>query len=341
MISLLDRYRGCLLGLAVGDALGAHCEGKPREYCMSLPSIEMVGSTRHGIKPGQWTDDTSMALCLAQSLLDCDGFDATNQMQKYANWKENGYMGCNNVCIGIGKTTACSIDDWLHFGAGPLDGPSNPNLAGNGSIMRLAPVPLFYYPYRDTAVKWSAISSQTTHGAFEAIGACQLFGWILSNTLAGKSKEDILFNSGNPCFIGFGARPGVEYDFSKLLSIANGDYRSKSITEICGNAYVINSLEAALWCFFTTDSYKDAITLAVRIGDDTDTTAAIVGQLAGAYYGYSAIPIEWLTMIDMNDKIDLIANTLYHRATYKYNLDLLNGKHVYYLTRSIEQHPTH
>lgn len=314
---LKERYLGCLLGLAVGDALGAHCEGKLREYCESLPSIEMIGSKSHGIAPGQWTDDTSMALCLGQSLLDCNGFNAKDQMQKYADWKENGYMGCNNTCIGIGKTTACSIDDWLHFGAGPLDGPTNPNLAGNGSIMRLAPIPMYYFPYCNDITKWSAMSSKTTHGAFEAVSACELLGFIMYGIFSGLSKESVLKHPYNKNYISAGAYPNVNYDYSKLESIANGDYIYKTKDEICGNAYVINSLEAALWCFYNTDNYTDAVTLAIRLGDDTDTTAAIVGQIAGAYYGVNEIPSKWIYMLDMKETLVNMAEMLYYRSANK------------------------
>lgn len=308
---LSERYLGAMLGLAVGDALGSQCEGKSREYCMNLPTIDMVGSPRHGISPGQFTDDTSMALCLGQSLLDCGEFNPADQLEKYRQWRDNGYMGCNQKCIGIGKTTSCSIDDYFMFHHNPLGGPVFPNTAGNGSIMRLAPVPLFYYPNKAEVIHYSGISSLTTHGAYESVGASALFGFMIYNALAGLTKEEILTHPENSCYITNSALPSVEYDDTKLLSIANAEYMQKPDLDIRGTAYVIESLEAALWCFYKTDNYVDAVTLAIRLGDDTDTTAAIVGQLAGAYYGSNEIPTEWVGMLDMIDTIVRMSLQLY------------------------------
>src|SRR5580658_3419056 len=138
-----SRYRGCLLGLACGDAVGTTVEFQPRG---SFPAMtDMVGGGPFELAPGQWTDDTSMALCLAESLLHCNGFDARDQMSRYANWWREGYLSSTGECFDIGITTRGALERFLITG-NPFSGSPHPNTAGNGSLMRLAPVVLFYYP---------------------------------------------------------------------------------------------------------------------------------------------------------------------------------------------------
>src|SRR5262249_10513488 len=151
---------------------------------------------------------------------------------------------------------------------------SDPASAGNGCIMRLAPVPMFCYPDRDAAIRQSGESSRTTHGAPECVDACRLFGAILVKALSGAAKEEGLF--------GHGLTDGMT---ERIAVIARGDYRHKTEAEIEGTGYVVRCLEAALWCFLQTDLFKEAILRAVNLGDDADTTGAVCGQLAGAYYG--------------------------------------------------------
>lgn len=296
-MTLLERFRGCLLGLAVGDAVGTTVEFQPRGSFS--PVADMVGGGPFQLAPGQWTDDTSMALCLAASLVDRGGFDAVDQMNRYCDWYESGYLSSTGTCFDIGNTVHQAL---LHYkrSGDPFSGSTHPRSAGNGCLMRLAPVPLFYFPDPDYTLYFAGESARTTHGAAECIDASRLFAEMLRRALAGASKTEIL------C----GIQPDIIASPS-IRTIAAGNYRSKTVDQIRGTGYVVDSLEAALWCFWTTADYEQAVLTAANLGDDADTTAAICGQLAGAYYGEPSIPARWLNQLAMKPTITTLAEQLY------------------------------
>ncbi len=299
-VNLLSRYRGCLLGLAVGDAMGAPFEFANRDAIREVLS-EMQEGGPFGLKMGQWTDDTAMALCLADSLLEKKGFDLRDQIERYCRWYKEGYMSSTGSCFDIGVTTRRALDRYLLEG-NPQAGSRDPQTAGNGSIMRLAPVPLFYHRKQEEAIEKSGISSITTHGAAECVDGCRLLAAAIVKALDGASKEDLfLFD------------PGI-VESPRIADIAQGNYLDKKAADISGSGYVVNSLEAAFWCFHTTDSYEEAILAAIRLGDDTDTTAAVCGQLAGTFYGEEAIPKRWLDPLAKRDLVIHYAEALYHCA---------------------------
>ncbi|GAB4156242.1 MAG: ADP-ribosylglycohydrolase family protein [Cyanobacteria bacterium J069] len=293
---LLERVRGCLLGLAAGDAVGTTVEFQPRGSFP--PMTDMVGGGPFRLARGQWTDDTSMALCLGTSLVECGGFDADDQMRRYCDWFEQGYLSSTGTCFDIGNTTQQALRAYQASG-NPFSGSTSPSAAGNGCLMRLAPVPIFYFPDGDRTRHFSGESARTTHGSAECIAASQLFGDILHRALAGASKAEILLESDPDWF----AEDAVR-------AIAQGTYRDKPIDQIHGTGYVIQSLEAALWCFWTTDTYEQAILAAANLGDDADTTAAICGQVAGAFYGELGIPSRWLEPLTLRDEIGQLAERL-------------------------------
>lgn len=164
--------------------------------------------------------------------------------------------------------------------------------------MRLAPIPMFYFPELEKIINFAGESSRTTHGALECIEACQLFAEMLFWALSGMSKDNILFHS------------SVKTSSPKIKSIASGEYCKKTTPQIEGTGYVVKSLEAALWCFCQTDTFESATLQAANLGDDADTTAAICGQIAGAYYGESGIPTKWLETLYMRAEIADLANKL-------------------------------
>ena len=285
----LDRFKGCLAGLAVGDAVGASVEFRARG---TLPPLtDMVGGGWFGLAPGQWTDDTSMALCLGESLLESKGFDARDQMSRYLRWIQHGHFSSTGGFVDIGGTVALALSEFERTGE-PFSGPTAEDTAGNGCIMRLAPVPLFYFPDREATWRHAAESSRTTHGAAECLDACRLFGDILFRALQGKSKQEVLF--GQPL------RP---IESPRIRAIAEGAFATKPESEIVGSGYVAESLEAALWCFMTEDAFDAVVLRAANLGDDADTTAAVSGQLAGAFYGASGIRASWLEKLAMRDEI--------------------------------------
>lgn len=296
-IEQIARFRGALLGLACGDAVGTTVEFSRRGSFE--PITNMDGGGPFGLKPGEWTDDTSMALCLAFSLVEQGQFNARDQMLRYCRWRDEGYLSSNGRCFDIGGTVSRALRRFSDTGE-PFSGSTDAHSAGNGCLMRLAPVPMFFHPDRQAAIIWSGESSRTTHGTTECIEASQLFGAMLFQALNGATKEEILLGHG---FDSFSSR--------KLLAIAYGDYQSKSEDDIQGSGYVVESLEAALWCFQHTCNFKDAILRATNLGGDADTTAAICGQVAGAFYGESGIPALWQMQLVMANEIRMLADSLY------------------------------
>ena len=283
-----ERYMGALAGLAIGDAVGTAVEfRKPGTF---EPVTDMVGGGCFELHPGEWTDDTSMALCLATSLVERGGFDARDQMERYVRWQDEGYLSSNGRCFDIGRTVGAALSRFQETGD-PFAGSTDACAAGNGSLMRLAPVPLFYASDAVLAIRMSAESSRTTHGATACIDACRYFGALIVGALQGATKERLL----SPRFAPAGA--SSVWDEAPLCAeiddIAAGSFRRKEPPEIAGKGYVVKALEAALWAFHKTENYKDGCLLAVNLGDDADTTAAIFGQIAGAHFGLDGIPPRW------------------------------------------------
>ena len=306
-ISTRDRFRGCLLGLATGDALGTTLEFKqPGTF---EPIDDMIGRGPFGLKPGQWTDDTSMALCLAASLIETGGFDPLDQMQRYVRWYREGYMSSTGECFDIGNTTHDALSHFERFGD-PFAGSTNPNAAGNGSLMRLAPVPMRYANNSAVAIDRSAESSRTTHGATEAVDACRYFAGLLVGALNGLDKETLL--SPRYCPVDGLWKPSPLA--RKVDEIAVGSFKRKEPPEIRGTGYVVDTLEAVLWAFHRTDNFREGALKVVNLGDDADTTGAIYGQIAGAYYGVEAIPSEWRARLTMRADIERMADRLYDTA---------------------------
>lgn len=298
-----DRYRGALLGLAAGDALGTTLEF--RRFGSFTPISDIVGGGPFGLKPGQWTDDTSMALCLAESLVENQGFDPSDQMRRYLCWYRQGYLSSTGSCFDIGGTTRSALQRFERTGE-PYSGSADPDAAGNGSIMRLAPVPLFFAAEPVVAVGMSGLSSRTTHGAQEAVDGCRYLGALLVGAVNGASKDELLSGVFEPV-------PGVwdtEPLAPRIVEVAAGSFRYRNPPEIRGTGYVVDSLEAALWAFYHGDDFREGALLAVNLGDDADTTGAVYGQLAGAYYGEEGIPAEWRRLVAMRTKIRSLAERL-------------------------------
>lgn len=295
-----NRFLGALLGLACGDAVGTTVEFKRRGSFE--PVTDMVGGGPFRLNPGEWTDDTSMALCLATSLIEIGNFDPVDQMGRYTRWMRDGYLSSTGECFDIGLTVSRALREYAQTG-NPFSGSTAPDTAGNGCLMRLAPVPMFFFFDREAAITYSAMSSRTTHGAIECVEASRLFGAMLHSALAGMSKSKILLEHGL-----------TEFSSPTIAALALGDYATKTEIEIRGSGYVVESLEAALWCFHHTDNFRDAILAATNLGHDADTTAAICGQLAGAFYGEEGIPRGWLSKLAKAEEIRNLADTIFGRA---------------------------
>lgn len=296
-----NRFRGAMLGLACGDAVGTTVEFKKRG---SFPPVtDMVGGGVFGLAPGQWTDDTSMALCLATSLVEKGGFDAGDQLERYFRWWREGVLSSTGKCVDIGLTVSGALRRFKETGRCDA-GSTDPRSAGNGSIMRLAPVAIFYHRDLDECMAMAAESSKTTHGAEECLDACRLMAAMLHTGFHGADAPEML-RVGN-------AREVLRtLSTTRVMALARGEWRGKRRAEIRGSGYVVDSLEAAMWCLSSTQDFREAILLATNLGDDADTTAAVCGQLAGACYGESGIPLEWRERITMANEIRDLADRLW------------------------------
>lgn len=293
--SHVDRCAGALVGLACGDAVGTTVEFSPPGSFR--PLTDMVGGGPFSLRPGQWTDDTSMALCLAESLLACGGFDAADQMGRYLNWWRWGYLSSTGRCFDIGGTVRAALHRF-EVTKQPFAGSADPDTAGNGALMRLAPVVLFCHPDHHKAQAFAVDASRTTHAAPEALDCSRLLAHVLSRALDGASKTDMLDAS------------VLRLQSPKVAALAECAYLNKPASEIHGTGYAVDSLEAALWCFVQTNSFEAAVLCAANLGDDADTTAAIVGQIAGAHHGIQAIPTAWRARLHMGAEIEAMAHRL-------------------------------
>jgi ADP-ribosyl-[dinitrogen reductase] hydrolase len=300
---MIDRYRGSLLGLAAGDALGTTLEFRPPGSF--TPLEDMVGGGPFHLAPGQWTDDTSMALCLAQSLVERQGFDPADQMERYLRWYREGYLSSTGHCFDIGNTVRGALERFERTRE-PYCGSTHPHSAGNGSIMRLAPVPLFYNPNPRQAITRSGQSSRTTHGAPAAVDACRYLGALLVGAINGADKETLLSERYSPLPGYWQENPLVD----EIDEITTGAFKRRQPPEIKGTGYVVKSLEAALWAFYHGGSFREGCLLAVNLGDDADTTGAVYGQLAGAFYGEGGIPESWRSKLAHRHLIESLAERL-------------------------------
>ena len=295
-----SRYRGALLGLAAGDALGTTLEFVPPHAVR--PLTDMVGGGPFGLKPGQWTDDTSMALCLAESVVE-SGFDPVHQLRLYLRWYRHGYLSSTGGCFDIGNTTRAALGAFEREPR-PFPGWTGDDAAGNGSLMRLAPVPLRWAFDPARAVELAGESSRTTHGAVACVDACRYFAALIVGALHGTPKAELLA----PGFFAGELSPLV-------AAVAAGSFRAKSPPDIRGTGFVVKSLEAALWAFHTTDTFEAGALAAVNLGADADTTGAVYGQLAGAFYGEEGIPERWRAKLAMRELIEQRADELHALAT--------------------------
>jgi ADP-ribosyl-[dinitrogen reductase] hydrolase len=302
-----DRRRGALLGLAVGDALGAAVEfQRPGTF---EPVTGYRGGGPHRLEPGQWTDDTSLALALADSIGQA-GWDLSDQAARYVQWWREGKYSVNTRCFDIGITTRAALSRFRQTGDAETCGDPSERASGNGSIMRLAPVPIRFvalFPDQlDKLITLCVDSSRPTHASPQCLSACAYFGIVLAGLLHGLDRDTVLSGDWEPL-----RRLQELWQLDpRIAAVADGSFRAKQPPEIEGTGYVVDSLEAALWAFHDAGDFREAVLRGVNLGDDADTTGAVCGQLAGAYWGESGIPPEWLDGLDRMDLIEPILQRL-------------------------------
>lgn len=293
-----DRAIGALVGLACGDAVGTTLEFRaPGTFA---PIDDMVGGGPFHLSPGEWTDDTSLALCLAESLLDVGFLDPADQLRRYNLWRHHGYLSSNGSCFDIGGATARHLDRFAATGEA-FDPNPDQNAAANGSLMRLAAVPIRWHSDPGAASAMSGESSRTTHPATRPVDACRVLGAMTSALIGGAAAAEVL----SPTFWQFGPLD------PEVTAVVDGSWQRKEPPLIRGTGYCVEALEAALWAVAGADDFRDAILRAANLGDDADTTAAIAGQLAGARWGISGIPESWIGLLVKAERITALATGLF------------------------------
>jgi ADP-ribosyl-[dinitrogen reductase] hydrolase len=297
---LRARFLGALTGLAVGDALAAATQGRtPGNFA---PVLELAGGGPFALPVGAWSDDTAMALCLAESLLERGGFDARDQMQRYSRWQEHGHLSATGRALGITASTAraLALAKWQRK---LFSGSHDPSQLDPEPLSRLAPAVMFFYATPQVAVHQACEAARTTCQAPVVLDCCRLFAAILCGALAGSSKDDIF-------------RPGPEtLDLSRLrppvavLATEVREPRSKGV-----GSRIDSALQAALWAFRTTDDFRSGALRAANLGGGSDVITAAFGALAGAHYGVGAIPAAWRAALFHHDLIERFADRLLARA---------------------------
>lgn len=306
-----DKFRGCLLGLAVGDAVGATNEFRHRKDC-NVRGMEGGGFWK--LRPGDWTDDTSMAFGLAESLARNDGFDPHDVMMNWAAWYQGINFGGSHDrgCFDVGGTTRKALQDFLRTGD-PWQGQVNDFSAANGCLMRFAPVALYTFPMspgarREVARKSSAL----THGHRLCLAATECFSDLLQALLEG----------------GVAAMnyPRIDAEAPELRAVFERQaWNDDTPKRICSGGYVLDTLEAAMWACQERgddeDNFEACVLRAANLGNDADTVAAVAGQIAGAEYGLKGIPAEWLEVLDRRDELLRLADDLYDNAVLRHGFN--------------------
>ncbi len=297
-----DRRRGALIGLAMGDALGAAVEFRPPGSFAPVTGYRNGGP--HRLEAGEWTDDTSMALALADSI-SAVGWDLNDQANRYVEWWQTGKYSVNGRCFDIGITTRNALSHFTARKDALTSGDRSERASGNGSIMRLAPVPIRYAPLYPTEIdelaRLAEESSLPTHASDQCVSACRYLAIVLAALIHGDSRDEVLSPDWPPLQQLHATKPLHPL----IQEIAEGRFRLKQPPAIQGSGWVVKSLEASLWAFHVADNFEEAVLRAVNLGDDADTTGAICGQLAGAYWGESGIPEtlrSGLARMDMLEK---------------------------------------
>ncbi len=308
-MNLHDRYKGALVGLAVGDALSTG--RKSKSSGRFEPSGDLTGGRAPEIEAGQWSGGTSMALCLATSLLECRGFDPRDQMDRYVRWLREGYLSSNGRAFGVGREALAALERYESTGE-PYAAGGDAGTAGNASLMRVAAISMYLLHDGARAKELAARMSQTTHAAVEAVDACRYMTGLITGALRGESKEALLSDLYSPVY-NYWLFQQVAL-CPRIDRVARGVYKRKSASDLPAGEHAVDTLEAALWAFFKTDDFARGALRAVSLENDTGAAAAVYAQLAGAYYGYTAIPEEWRANIARRREIEDLAVTLLHET---------------------------
>ena len=300
---VLYNVRSAILGLAVADALGVPVEFRSRKTLSLDPVKGMRGYGTHCQPPGTWSDDTSMTVAALDAIVE-NGLDHGKIMDNFVAWLERGEYTATGVTFDVGNACAEAIGRYRDCGKKPLEcGGRDEYSNGNGSLMRILPFVLYgaYGGFEGDYLSMISEASSLTHAHPRSIVGCGIYAVIAGALLRAPHKESIR-QAVRVCRQLYRAHPESE-QYSRIL---NEKLEGLTADEIESSGYVVHTLEAALWCVMSTDSYRDCALRAVNLGDDTDTVAAVAGGLAGILYGCDGIPAEWLGELGRRDYLETI-----------------------------------
>lgn len=301
--TLRDRFHGALLGLAVGDALGVSVQHrKPDTF---TPLGDLLGGGPFDLPRGAWSDDTAMALCLAESLLECNGSDPADQVRRYQRWQREGYLASTGQCVGITASVSRALAT-AQWSGKAHSGSHDPARLDKEPLSRVAATVLFHCADPETAIEQAAEAARTTHQAPVVLDVCRYFGALLVGALRGTAKSQLLAPNYAPSEGLWNRRPLKP----QVEAIAAGSFRTKSPPEIEGGGTILQTLEAVLWAFNRARNFREGALLAANLGLDADVTATAYGQLAGAAYGVANIPAGWRSAIYGRERIEELADRL-------------------------------
>lgn len=297
-----NRLQTILIGTAVGDALGVPVEFQQREMLKANPLTNMREYGSHNQPKGTWSDDTSLMLCLAESMV--EGLDINKLSQKFIAWKNDNLWTPHGWVFDIGIGTRIAIER-LEDGISPeLAGGFDEMDNGNGSLMRILPLVLHIKDLDiEQRYEWTKKVSSITHGHVRSVMACFYYLEFARKIIAGKDKFQAYKELQSEVTMYFESRKINPLEIQKFSRLLFEDISKVEEDNIKSSGYVLDTLEASVWCLLTTNSYKEAVLKAVNLGNDTDTTGAVTGGLTGLLYGVEQIPQEWLQVISRKEDI--------------------------------------
>jgi len=304
-----NHFQTILIGTAVGDALGVPLEFEPRAKLKASPVTDMLEFGTHKQTKGTWSDDTSLMLCLAESIV--EGLDLNKLAQKFIAWKNDNLWTPHGWVFDIGIGTRVAIERLEEGELPELAGGFEEFDNGNGSLMRLLPL-ILYTKDLDIGQRfeWAKKVSSLTHAHVRSIMACFYYLEFAKKIIEGKDKFEAYIELQTELFQYFQSRKINPLEIQKFSRLLFDDISEVEEDKIQSSGYVIHTLEASIWCLLTTNSYKEAVLKAVNLGHDTDTTGAVTGGLGGLMYGLDAIPTEWLNVLARKEDIIKLSNQL-------------------------------
>ncbi len=301
--------KNILIGSAVGDALGVPVEFKSRQYLQQNPVTDMMGYGTYNMPPGTFSDDSSMMFCLAESL--CNGYNLNDIAEKFQMWMHEGYWTADGEVFDVGISTRKTINR-LRVVKNPTEaGSTSESDNGNGSLMRILPLAIFTKDLSiDERCEIVKEVSSITHAHNRSVLACIYYIEFALNVLDSENLEEAYLNTNFWLKLFLEENEIYKNEFPYFERILNGKLIDLKEDEIKSTGYVMDSLEASIWCLLHTNSYKDCVLKAVNLGHDTDTIACIAGGIAGIYYDAETIPTNWIEQLARVDDILHLAEQL-------------------------------